>query len=308
MLQNKQNLSNDFNGQENIAKVKRNATEGLNLQTIDPATDDLNRQKVEASALVNNNQIIELDSAEANRQQLDVDALGEHRETLDVEVRAQNIQEVVGQVHKKLDHFEQKNLSFLAIGRTQKFTDDFVPIQEEESGINRQLVDDAFARMGLVSLAGNAQVKDANSKTRAKASASVVAADAVTVSATAPFSSTATATAKAQGGQSATPLEQAAPSQVRASSRPAIVFAKPKSAGMRLNLGSAGLTRRGLKVTYKQIAIALVTVVFASPIYTHSVKSRVSTGSLVKMEQLSPELVTQRQASGYEWVATLLAR
>jgi ABC-type Zn2+ transport system substrate-binding protein/surface adhesin len=77
---------------------------------------------------------------------------------------------------------------------------------------------------------------------------------------------------------------------------------------MRLNLGSAGLTRRGLKVTYKQIAIALVTVVFASPIYTHSVKSRVSTGSLVKMEQLSPELVTQRQASGYEWVATLLAR
>ena len=310
MLQNKQNLSNDFNGQENIAKVKRNATEGLNLQTIDPATDDLNRQKVEASALVNNNQIIELDSAEANRQQLDVDALGEHRETLDVEVRAQNIQEVVGQVHKKLDHFEQKNLSFLAIGRAQKFTDDFVPIQEEESGINRQLVDDAFARMGLVSLAGNAQVKDANSKTQAKASASVVAADAVTVLATAPFSSTAhaPATAKAQGGQSATPLEQAAPSQVRASSRPAIVFAKPKSAGMRLNLGSAGLTRRGLKVTYKQIAIALVTVVFASPIYTHSVKSRVSTGSLVKMEQLSPELVTQRQASGYEWVATLLAR
>ncbi len=310
MLQNKQNLSNDFNGQENIAKVKRNATEGLNLQTIDPATDDLNRQKVEASALVNNNQIIELDSAEANRQQLDVDALGEHRETLDVEVRAQNIQEVVGQVHKKLDHFEQKNLSFLAIGRAQKFTDDFVPIQEEESGINRQLVDDAFARMGLVSLAGNAQVKDANSKTRAKASASVVAADAVTVLATAPFSSTASpaAAAKAQGSQSATPLEQAAPSQVRASSRPAIVFAKPKSAGMRLNLGSAGLTRRGLKVTYKQIAIALVTVVFASPIYTHSVKSRVSTGSLVKMEQLSPELVAQRQASGYEWVATLLAR
>jgi uncharacterized tellurite resistance protein B-like protein len=310
MLQNKQNLSNDFNGQENIAKVKRNATEGLNLQTIDPATDDLNRQKVEASALVNNNQIIELDIAEANRQQLDVDALGEHRETLDVEVRAQNIQEVVGQVHKKLDHFEQKNLSFLAIGRAQKFTDDFVPIQEEESGINRQLVDDAFARMGLVSLAGNAQVKDVNSKTRAKASASVVAADAVTVLATAPFSFTASpaAAAKAQGSQSATPVEQAAPSQVRASSRPAIVFAKPKSAGMRLNLGSAGLTRRGLKVTYKQIAIALVTVVFASPIYTHSVKSRVSTGPLVKMEQLSPELVTQRQASGYEWVATLLAR
>ena len=313
MLQNKQNLSNDFNGQENIAKVKRNATDGLNLQTIDPATDDLNRQKVEASALAKNNQLIELDSAEVNRQQLDGDALGEHRETLDVEVRAQNIQEVVGQVHKKLDHFEQKNLSFLAIGRAQKFTDDFVPIQEEKSGTNRQLVDAAFARMGLVSLASDAGAKDANSKTQAKASASAFAfaANAVISSASAPSSSataSATTTAKTQGSQSATPLEQVASSQVRASSRQGVVFAKPKSVGMRLNLGSAGLTRRGLKVSFKQIAIALVTVVFASPIYTHSAKSRVSAGSLVKMEQLAPELMKQRQALDYEWVATLLAR
>ena len=274
MLQNKQNLSNDFNGQENIAKVKRNATDGLNLQTIDPATDDLNRQKVDASALAKNNQLIELDSAEVNRQQLDVDALGEHRETLDVEVRAQNIQEVVGQVHKKLDHFEQKNLSFLAIGRAQKFTDDFVPIQEEKPGTNRQLVDAAFA----------------------------IASNAVTSPASA------TATAKAQGSQSATSLKRTASSQVRASSRQGIVFAKPKSAGMRLKLGTAGLMQRGFKVSYKQIAIALVTVVFASPIYTHSAKSRVSAGPLVKMEQLAPELMKQRQAVDDEWVATLLAR
>ena len=304
MLQNKQNLANNFNGQDNIAKIKSNATDGLNLQTIDVAADDLNRQKVDASALAKNNQVIEPDSAEVNRQQLDVEGLGEHRETLDAEVRAQNIQEVVGQVHKKLDHFEQKNLSFLAIGRAQKFTDDFEPIQEEKSGVNRQLVDAAFARMGLKSLASNvAGASDASSKTQAKASASAFASNADSASATA----TATAIVGSLGWQAATPLKQAASIQVSASPSQEIVFAKPKSAGARLNLGRAGLTRRNVKVSYKQIAIALATVVFASPIYTHTAKSRMAVGPLVMKHQLESDLLKQQTATS-EWVATLLAR
>jgi hypothetical protein len=304
MLQNKENLANNFNGQDNIAKIKSNATDGLNLQTIDVAADDLNRQKVDASDLAKNKQVIEPDRAEVNRQQLDVEGLGEHRETLDVEVRAQNIQEVVGQVNKKLDHFEQKNLSFLAIGRAQKFTDDFVPIEEEKSGINRQLVDAAFARMGLKSLASNVEeATDESSMTQAKASAPnfAASASASSIAATASVSSS-------QGGQTATPLKQGVSSQLRASPSQEAVFSKPKSAGTRLNLSHGGLTRRSLKVSYKQVAIALATVVFASPIYTHTAKSRMAAGPLVMKHQIGSDLLNQRQTETSEWVATLLAR
>jgi uncharacterized tellurite resistance protein B-like protein len=155
MMENKQNLDNDFNGQANIAKVERNATDGLNLQTIDASEEDLNCQKIEASQLAQNKQLIGDDEAVANRQQLDSDAIGEHREAIDSEARAQNIQQVVGQVHQKLDHFEKTNFSFLAIGRAQKFTDDFVPVPQESSGVNRQQFEASFARMGFASLVTN---------------------------------------------------------------------------------------------------------------------------------------------------------
>jgi hypothetical protein len=68
MLENKQNLAKDFNGEANIAQVKRNATEGLNLQALEATPDDLNRQQVESSALAKNNQVIALESTELNRQ------------------------------------------------------------------------------------------------------------------------------------------------------------------------------------------------------------------------------------------------
>ena len=264
MMENRQNLNNDFNGQDNIAKVERNATDGLNLQTLDVDAEDLNRQKIEAAALAQNKQLIEGDSAGANRQQLDLEALAEHRESLDPEVRAQNIQVVVGQVHKKLDHFEKSNFNFLAIGRAQKFTDDFVPIQVEKSGINRQLLDVSFARMGLGSLASNL----------------IGAADT---------------TSQDKNNHSPT-VAVTANSTFIATSRPSVVFAKPKSADLRIYSGNASLTQRRFKVTYKQIAVALATVAFASPIYTQSAKSRVATGPLVMMHQLAPELLEQRQA------------
>ena len=54
--------------------------------------------------------------------------------------------------------------------------------------------------------------------------------------------------------------------------------------------------QRGFNVTYKQIAVALATLAFASPIYTQSTKSRVAVGSLVTVQQLAPELLEQRQA------------
>jgi uncharacterized tellurite resistance protein B-like protein len=265
MMENKQNLSNNFNGQANIAKVESNATSGLNLQTLDTTTEDLNRQIIEASALAQNNQLIEGDVAAANRQQLDVDALDEHRETFDPEVRAQNIQEVVGQVNKRLDHFERSNMRFLAMGRAQKFTDDFEPIQEETSDINRVLVDASFARMGLVSLTSNL----------------MEAAGATPV---------ATKTDTFASGN-ASPSPRTTPT---ASLSQDLVFPAPQPAGLRLYFGQASLMQRGFNVTYKQIAVALATLVFASPIYTQSTKSRLAVGALVTMHQVAPDLLEQQ--------------
>ena len=285
MMENRQNLSNDFNGQDNIAKVALNATDGLNLQTLDVAAEDLNRQKIEAAALAQNKQLIEVDSAGANRQQLDLEALAEHRETFDSEVRAQNIQEVVGQVNKKLDHFEKSNLSFLAIGRVQKFSDDFVPIQVEISGANRQVVDVSFAKKGQVSLASNLM---GGADTASKSNHSLTTAVTPKI--------TATDTAASRSVQSTRHVKQGASGQASSSSRPSVVFAKPKSVALQMYLGNASLTQRRFKVPYKQIAVALATIVFASPIYTQFAKTRVAAGPLVMMHQLAPELLEQRQA------------
>jgi len=275
MMENKQNLSKAFNGQANIAKVESNATDGLNLQTLDITADDVNRQTIEASAVTQNKQVIEDDGAGVNRQQLDVDAFGEHRKTLDPEVRAQNIQEVVGQVNKKLDHFERLNTSFLAIGRAQKFTDDFVPIEEENSGVNRLLVDASFARMGLASLASDlVEAVGATPATPSTASHSRVRTEtAASETANSSFS-TSVNVALSQG----------------------IVFSASQPAGLRLYRGQASLMQRSFNVAYKQIVVALATLVFASPIYTQSTKSRVAVGALVMLHQLAPELLDQRQA------------
>jgi hypothetical protein len=280
MMENKQNLNNDFNGQANIAKVERNATDGLNLQTIDASEDDLNRQKIEASALAQNKQLIDGDDAGANRQQLDLDAIGEHKEVIDPEARAQNIQEVVGQVHKKLDQFEKTNFSFLAIGRAQKFTDDFVPVPHESSGVNRQQLEASFARMGRSSLVVN--LGRAADLTSSKSNTHHISF----------------ATDSMQDVPSAIHVNHGAPREVRAASSQDLIFAKPQSAGLRMYLGKASLTQRSFKVPYKQIAVALATVVFASPIYTQSTKSRVAVGPLVMLHQAAPELLEQRQAFG----------
>jgi uncharacterized tellurite resistance protein B-like protein len=273
MMENKQNLSKDFNGQANIAKVESNATDGLNLQTLDTTAEDLNRQMIEASAPAQNKQLIENEGAGANRQQLEVDAFGGHRENLDPEVRAQNIQEVVGQVNKKLDHFERSNTSFLAIGRAQKFTDDFVPIQEETSGVHRLLVDASFARMGLASLASNL-VDAVGTPPGTPATPSSITIQTKPTASDSVNSSTSLNDSLSQG----------------------IVFPAPQPAGLRLYRGQASLMQRGFKVTYKQIAVALATLVFASPIYTQSTKSRLAVGSLVMLHQHAPELLEQHQA------------
>ena len=113
MVENTQKINGKFNDHANIAKVESNATEGLNYQQIDTESGSKNRQKVKSQARSQNKQLI------------------------DTVFRAQNIQAMVGDIHLKLDHFERSNFRFLALGRRQKFTDEFVPVSNNGDAYNK---------------------------------------------------------------------------------------------------------------------------------------------------------------------------
>jgi hypothetical protein len=266
-----------------MAKVEQNAIDGLNLQQIDASAGDLNRQTIDPSASARNDQLIEPDAAEVNRQVVELDVVGPHTETIEVEVRAQNIQEVVGQVNKRLDHFEAMHSSFLQIGRAQKFTDDFVLIEEDASGANRQLLDTSFSRMGIA--------VDATQTDSGSASASASADSSVVVAIDAQASSSG----------------QAAPSSTSFFSRKddALISVKAgrsdpqndkSSAGLRLYSGEATLIARPFVFPYKQVAVALAAIVFATPIYTRPAQSREVVGPLVMLHEFKPELREHQQA------------
>jgi len=281
MQDNKQSLATDFDGKANMAKVEQNATDGLNLQQIDVSAGDLNRQTLESSAAARNDQLIETNAAEVNRQVIDVDGVGPHTETIEVEVRAQNIQEVVGQVNKRLDRFEAANFSFLQIGRAQKFTDDFVLIEEGAPGVNQQLLDTSFSRMGLA-----VDVTQTGSGAAASASADgfVVAIDT-----------------------QASSSVQAAPSSTSFFSRndDGLILVKAarsdpqndkSSVGLRLYRGEGSLITRQFVFPYKQVAVALAAIVFATPIYTRPAQSRGVAGPLVMLQERAPDVLEHQHA------------
>jgi uncharacterized tellurite resistance protein B-like protein len=265
MQDNKQNLSEDFDGKANIAKIERNATDGLNLQQIDVSADDLNRQKIEAAGPAKNNQLIDTDATEVNRQAIEVDVFGKHTESIDAVVRAQNIQVVVEQVKKRLDHFEATNFSFLQMGRAQKFTDDFVLIEEDASGVNRQLLDTSFSRMGLA--VDVAQIDSDATSTLAANSAAV--------------SLNAQGASHGQEVQSLT--RRSLPNEAGVIS----VEAGKSWGGLRLYRGDAALMTRQFVFPYKQVAVALVAIVFATPIYTRPAQCRDVVGPLVMLHELA---------------------
>jgi len=273
MQENKQTLASDFDGKANMAKVEQNATDGLNLQQIDVTAGDLNRQTIESSAPAKNDQLIEVDAAQMNRQVVEVDAASPHTETIDAEVRAQNIQQVVGQVHQRLDHFEAKNSSFLQIGRAQKFTDDFVLVEEEASGINRQLLDTSFSRMGGAVDAPQIEIKSGAASASASASSH---------------------------GQSAAGLAAFASHTddglMRVAKKRSSRQLGQSPAGLRFDRGDATLTSRPFNFPYKQVAVALAAIVFAAPIYTRPVQTRGVAGPLVTLNERAPELFEHRQA------------
>jgi hypothetical protein len=274
MQDNKQSLSKDFNGQANIALVEKNAQDGLNLQQIEDSQSDANRQQIDASSALVNKQMIDSSGLDLNVQDVGVDVLKAHREALDPEVRAQNIQEVVEKVNKRLDHFESTNYSFLQVGRAQKFTDDFVLLEEDELPVNRQLLDASLNRLGVVAHA------------RTSDDGGVIASAAL-----APLVADQTEAA-----------DRSMPSTQNAFLFKVIPSRSPKSTGHRFYDGKARLIKPRFVMPYKQIALALAAMVFASPIYTRPAQGRISSGPLVMIDRSEfydyrPVLDTERIAS-----------
>jgi uncharacterized tellurite resistance protein B-like protein len=189
MQENIQSVKDDFGSQDNVVQIGRNATDELNLQKIDAdggeknrqkLGDDVgpdNRQKLDDQSDLKNRQKLSQEAEGLNRQQLldeqiaanhqtiDLNASGVNRAVIPPEVRMQNIEEVVQEVTERLDSFEQKNYSFLQIGRVERYDDSFALIDESDSGLNRQLINESYARMGIgaffAKAASTAQAVDA---------------------------------------------------------------------------------------------------------------------------------------------------
>ncbi|BDU52535.1 hypothetical protein [Limnohabitans sp. INBF002] len=292
MDDNIQSVADDFENQGNVVKVGQNATDGLNLQKIgdgdsaanrqragegDPADNlqkvetsaqDTNRQTINSAASIANQQLIGVDGAGVNLQAIDVDADGTHREAISPEVRAQNIQEVAEEVNHRLDRFEVAHSQFLQIGRTQKFTDAFVPIEHDALDLNRQLVDESFARLGL-----GGSLVDTSS---AVPSVSEVEAAGVPAPALASQDTAAPAVSVAKA---ASPLPQKDPSAAHTNRRSA--------ATKEHRFGQAGLgLYRGRGFAYVQLAVAAFAVAFAAPIDMRTVLGRSATGPLIVIPPL----------------------
>ncbi len=293
MDDNIQSVADDFENQGNVVKVGQNATDGLNLQKIgdgdsaanrqragesDPADNlqkveasasEANRQTIDGAVSIANHQLIGSDGTGVNLQAIDVDADGTHREAISPEVRAQNIQVVAEEVNHRLDRFEVAHSQFLQIGRTQKFTDAFVPIEHDASDLNRQLVDESFARMGL----GGALVDTSSAvlsvpESEAAGAPALASQDAAVV----PAGSVAKA---------APPLPQKDPSAARTNRRSA--------ATKEHRFGQAGLGwYRGRGFAYVQLAVAAFAVAFAAPIDMRTSLGRSATGPLIMMPTLVP--------------------
>jgi uncharacterized tellurite resistance protein B-like protein len=287
MQANIQGVSDGFENQSNVLKVGLNATDALNLQKVDGAAGGsknlqqigggappVNLQTIDAASLARNQQKIESDSLDSNRQLMDVDDGGENRqtieqeanrttrETLTPEVRAQNIHQVVEGVNHRLDRFETEHHRFLQIGRAQKFTDDFVLIEDDASDANRQFVNESYTRLGLAN----------------------TAADSST--------STQTALIQKQAGLiesvRASSADASSQSLMPSASAQALHAVANAASGQRWAAlpGYAGKVkwvnrRRGFN--YVQVVVATLAIIFAAPIGTQTISARSTAGALIKM-------------------------
>ncbi len=250
MQDNIQSVSDDFGSQSNVVKVGLNATDGFNLQ------------KIQTDASGPHHQVIDIDRPEVNTQAIHADAADVHRETLDPEVRMQNVYEVLQEVGRRLDRFEVDHFQFLEIGRKQKFTDEFVLIDDDASSSNRQLAEASYARMGLD--VGVAKTTDAATDKAIDEEVGVVDSERKAV---------APALESCTFGEAADSKEDEASDNDAQSKR----FASAS-----LLDGSAMWMHRRRGFAYVQLLVAALSIVFAAPIETRTALGRGFAGPLIK--------------------------
>jgi len=222
-------------------------------EKLDTLADASNRQILDAEESSLNRQILEGDSSAINRQTIDSAFVQTHREALSPEERLHNIHEVVEVVSDRLNRFETDHFGFLQIGRAFKLSDSFALFDEDDSGLNRQLVDESYRRMG-VHFEGAQEEPETAVTSKSGADTVPVHLDA---------SADAHASNQMKG---------------RAIDAPAVhvaVSTKRKS----LSVGKAWLWR-GRGFVYVQLFIASMTLAFASPIEIQGLKRREVIGPL----------------------------
>jgi hypothetical protein len=164
------------------------------------------------------------------------------------------------------------------VGRAQKFTDDFVLLEEDELPVNRQLLDASLNRLGVVA---HARTSDDDGVIAPAALVPLAAVQAETA-------------------------DQSMSSMLNEFFLEVTPSRSTKSTGRRLYDGSARLIKPRFAMPYKQIALALAAMVFASPIYTRPAQGRISTGPLVMIDR--SEFDDYRPVLDAERIASLQVR
>jgi len=309
---NIQSVSDDFGNQSNVVKVGLNATDGLNLQTLDKSEAVNNRQRLDAASAADNVQQIDVTAQDVNRQSIasadgitnrqsidvngtgvnlqtmDVDVDDTHRESISPEVRLQNIHEVTQEVHHRLDRFEVAHSRFLQIGRAQKFTDAFVLLEDDLSDLNRQLVDASCARMGLDLSLTNEGVGTATG-VMLEAQAAEAFEDAV--------------------GNDVESHEVITVPMASSSDADAFtVLVNREGQAERMGLSRAWGLYRGRGFACVQLVVATFAIVFAAPIETRSMLRRSVAGPLIMMPIVMRESNEQRDVEPFSAQGDLAPR
>jgi hypothetical protein len=200
----------------------------------------------------------------ANVQTIAVDAHEVNRASIPPEVRLQNIHEVAEEVHQRLDRFEVAHAHFLKIGRAHKFTDAFALLEDDASGIHRELVNASFERLGL-------------------GLASVAAASDVKVSATA------NANVNANANANANVIVDAASNVMHVKHNISVKALQEKNLAERAHGWRDALLRRRRAIVYVRLVVATLAIAFAAPIETRSLWRRAVTGPLVLVPIAMPD-------------------
>ena len=312
MKDNIQSVKDDFGTQHDVVQVSLNATDALNLQKLDDASTDTNRQKIDGFDSPKNRQKLDGAADISNRQKLDDQLGGENRQRLGLndplanhqtcsyvqltanhqlidnesfgvnravippEVRIQNIEEVVQVVSERLDTFEKNNVSFLQIGRAERYDDSFVLIDKSDSTLNRQLIDESYERMGIAEISDrmhqSGHILNVTSVHRAVPSLRTTTENAVSVM----------------------------------SDESSFANAEQRKSHVRrfLQVGQLDdFLGRLFRVNYLQLFAAFAMLTFATPISTQPSMSRVAAGLLVVIQS---EISAQQELSQQSEVALSL--